>query len=569
MNKREDRSESPDLPERAEDQSTEKDIPSLQDIRNMSAEEIQRVFHGLHVHQVELDLQNQALSSAREELEVSLERYFELYDQAPVGYLMISVRGVILESNLAAADMLGTFRGNLIRQRFSRFVCKEDEHAYYLHRKELFKARSIGLHKSCELRLTRVDGTVFWAFLEAAAIQNADDSVCCKMVISDVDKRKKAEEKLLQSQEQFRIMADGCPFMIWVHDHNGKLTFANRTHNDFFGTTLEDVQGNKWQPLMHPDDKDAYTREFMAALREQRSFAATTRVERHDGQWRWIMSRGEPQFSASGDFMGMVGSSPDITDLVEAEERIVRINNRLKEALTERDKFFSIIAHDLKSPFIGFLSFIRMMTEKIEKFSLEEIQHFSLQMKQSAENLYNLLENLLEWSVLKRDAAEYDPVSCSLSEVVTENVQLIQTCFKEKNITFTNSVPDDLKALADRSMLNLVFRNLFTNAVKFSHETGRVFVSAVPMDTMIRVSVADEGIGIPREMLENVFSLTHVCTRRGTEGERGTGLGLILCREYIEKHDGEIWAESNPRKGTVFHFTLPVGSKDDPGSSCS
>ncbi|MFN2343489.1 MAG: PAS domain S-box protein, partial [Desulfonatronovibrio sp.] len=168
----------------------------------MSAEEIQRMFHELHVHQVELDLQNQALSSAREKLEVSLERYFELYDQMPVGYLLISVKGLILEANLAAADMLGIFRGKLIRQRFSRFVCKEDEHAYYLHRKELFKSRSIGLRKSCELRLTRTDGTVFWAFLEATAIQNVDDSICCKVVIKDIDKRKKAEEKVSQTNVQ-------------------------------------------------------------------------------------------------------------------------------------------------------------------------------------------------------------------------------------------------------------------------------------------------------------------------------------------------------------------------------
>ncbi|MFP4397900.1 MAG: PAS domain S-box protein [Desulfonatronovibrio sp.] len=556
MKMKQDMQESRDLREQAEEQFSARDIPSLRDIRNMSAEEIQHVFQELHVHQIELDLQNQDLSSAREELEVSLERYFELYDLAPVGYLMVSVRGVILEANLAAADMLGTFRNNLTGQRFSRFICKKDEHAYYQHRKELFKSRSIGLTRSCELRMTRVDGTVFWALLEAAAIQNQDDSICCRVVISDIDKRKMAEEKLRQSQEQFKIMADGCPFMIWVHDHNGQLTFANRTHNDFFGTTLEDVRGNKWQPLMHPDDKDAYTREFMEALRERRSFAASTRVQRYDGQWRWIMSRGEPQFSASGKFQGMVGSSPDITDLVEAEERIVRINSQLKEALDERDKFFSIIAHDLRSPFIGFLSFIRMMTEKIEKFSLEEIQDLSLQMKQSAENLYNLLENLLEWSLLKRDAVEYNPVSCCLSEVVKENIQLINPCAARKDIVFENSMPDDVYVHADKSMLNLVCRNLFSNAVKFSSREGRVTVSADLEGSMVRVSVADEGMGMDRAALEKMFCIKHVSANPGTEGERGTGLGLVLCKEYIAKHGGEIWAESTPGRGTVFHFTV-------------
>ncbi|MFN2267035.1 MAG: sensor histidine kinase, partial [Desulfonatronovibrio sp.] len=262
-----------------------------------------------------------------------------------------------------------------------------------------------------------------------------------------------------------------------------------------------------------------------------------------------------------------VGSSPDITDWVEAEEKIVRINSQLEEALTERDKFFSIIAHDLKSPFIGFLSFIRLMDEKIEKFSLEEIQNLSLQMKHSAENLYSLLENLLEWSVLKRDAAEYDPVMCCLSEVVKENIQLIHFCAANKNIVFENKIPEGLDVFADKSMLKLVFRNLFSNAVKFSPEERRVVVSAAREGCNIRISVADEGVGMDRDALDKLFLPHEMSSRKGTCGEKGTGLGLLLCKEYIAKQRGEICAESTPGKGTIFHFTLPAGSKDDPDSS--
>ncbi|WP_045217155.1 PAS domain-containing sensor histidine kinase [Desulfonatronovibrio magnus] len=536
---------------------------TLHEINEMSAEEIQLKFYELLEHRTELERQNQALVQDRERLKRSCAHYYELYDKAPTGYVTISTRGRILEANQASAYLLGMNREDLTGLRFSGFIYAKDHKIFLQHRKELYRSRLMGTVKTCELRVAKPGGTFFWACLEAAAIRHIDGSIVCRVVINDIDERKRAEEKLYQAQEQFRIMADGCPFMIWVCDHKGCLIFANSTHLDFFGTSLEEVQGKKWQPLLHPDDQDAYTRKFMKALRERRSFAATARVQRHDGQWRWIMSRGEPEFSASGEFLGMVGSSPDITEMVESRQETERVNHLLQQALSERDKFFSIIAHDLKSPFIGFLSFIRLLNEKFEKFSLEEIKNMSMQMKHSAENLYSLLENLLEWSVLKRDAAEYNPGLCCLSDVVNENIQLVHHLAALKDISFQNSISDGMQVFGDKTMLKMVLRNLFTNAVKFSPPGGRVFVKAEPMESLVRISVADEGIGMNQETIKKMFSIQHASSRKGTSGEKGTGLGLLLCKEYTEKNRGEIWAESAPGKGTVFYLTLPVTNLED------
>ncbi len=550
-------------PRRDQGRPSQECAPTLLDISNMSAEEIQLRLHKIHEHNIELERQNQVLVQDRERLKRSRAHYYELYDKAPTGYVTVSTRGRILEANQAAANLLGMNREDLTGLRLSRFIYAKDHEIFSQHRKELYRSRLMGTVKTCELRVASPGGTFFWARLEAAAIRHVDGSIVCRVVISDIDERKSTEEKLYQAQEQFRIMADGCPFMIWVCDHKGCLTFANSAHLDFFGTSLEEVQGNKWQLLLHPDDQDAYTREFMEAQQERRSFAATARVQRHDGQWRWIMSRGEPEFSASGEFLGLVGSSPDITEMVESRQETARVNHLLQQALSERDKFFSIIAHDLKSPFIGFLSFIRLLNEKFEKFSLEEIKDMSMQMKHSAENLYSLLENLLEWSVLKRDIAEYNPGLCCLSDVVNENIQLVRDLAAHKDISFENSISDGMHVFGDKTMLKMVLRNLFTNAVKFSPQGGRVFVKAEPMKSLVRISVADEGIGMNQETIKKLFSIEHMSSRKGTSGEKGTGLGLLLCKEYAEKNRGEIWAESSPDKGTVFYLTLPVTNQED------
>ena len=414
---------------------------SQEDIKAMSSEEIRQAFLDLQAHQAQLELQNQKLRRTREKLEVSMQRYFELFDLAPVGYITVNVRGLIIEANLAAARMLGTTKKGMVKKPFSRFIYRKDQNVYSVHRKKLFKARLLREALRCELRMVKTDDTAFWASLEATAIRDADGSIICRVVINDIDKQK------------------------------------------------------------------------------------------------------------------------------QDEERIVRMNARLQKAVAERDKFFSIIAHDLRSPFIGFLTFIRMLTERIEKLSLNEIQRLANNMKHSAENLYNLLENLLEWSLVQRGSANYSPVPCCLENMVRGNVDLMQTVALQKNVEFRCSISGDLRVLADKSMLNMILRNLLSNAVKFSRKNGVVEISARPEDSMLQISVADDGIGMDNEALEKIFALDRMSSRKGTAGEKGTGLGLLLCREYVRRHGGEIWVRSSPGKGTVFYFTLPVGSADNPGRS--
>ena len=240
------------------------------------------------------------------------------------------------------------------------------------------------------------------------------------------------------------------------------------------------------------------------------------------------------------------------------QAELIIANKELQKLNIEKDKFFSIIAHDLRSPFTVFLGFTRMMVEDLPSMTLDEIQQIALTMQNSATNLFLLLENLLEWSCMKRGITTFNPASFALMPVVTNSMVFSQESANNKDIELRFNIPGDLVVYADEIMLSGIIRNLSTNAIKFTPKGGKVtFTAKLVPDNSIEISIQDTGIGMNNEMVENLFHLDINTSRKGTEGEPSTGLGLIICSEYIEKHGGRLWVESKVDNGTTFYFTLP------------
>ncbi len=233
---------------------------------------------------------------------------------------------------------------------------------------------------------------------------------------------------------------------------------------------------------------------------------------------------------------------------------------QLQNLNAEKDKFFSIIAHDLRNPFNAFLGFTEIMVEEISSLTTDEIRIMAENMRKSAVNLYRLLENLLEWSLLQRGVTKFSPTTFLLKPKVTECLALILDPALKKGIEIINDIPDDAEVVADVHMFEAVIRNLVSNAIKFTRGGGHVTVSArVIPGQPVEIAVADTGIGMSREMIDQLFRIDVQTSRRGTEGEPSTGLGLILCRDFIEKHGGTLRVESEENKGTVFYFTVNPG----------
>jgi len=243
--------------------------------------------------------------------------------------------------------------------------------------------------------------------------------------------------------------------------------------------------------------------------------------------------------------------------LLVAHTELKEKNAQLQELNASKDKFFSIISHDLRNPFNTLLGFAQLLAENVEQYSQDEIKLKVERLRTSAERLHALLENLLTWSRIQRGVMEHYPESIALSEIAEDNFDLFAPNAEQKQITFRNEIPENTPAYADYSMVNTVMRNLISNALKFTQNGGNIEVSAHPRETYIEISVSDTGIGIHQEDIPKLFRIDVQHTNVGTAGEKGTGLGLILCQELVERNSGRIWVESEVRKGTTFRFTLP------------
>jgi two-component system sensor histidine kinase/response regulator len=231
---------------------------------------------------------------------------------------------------------------------------------------------------------------------------------------------------------------------------------------------------------------------------------------------------------------------------------------QLAELNASKDKFFSIISHDLRSPFTTLLGFSQLLSENIKNYNLDEIKHRVERIRTSAENLYALLENLLTWSRIQRGAMEHNPENISIIEVVEDNIMLFTSKAEQKQITLKKSLEPGISVYSDHNMIHTIVRNLISNAMKFTHSGGTIEVSIQPHDEQyMEFAVADTGIGIKQEDLAKLFRIDVQYTNVGTAGETGTGLGLTLCKELVEKNGGKIWVESEVGKGTTFRFILP------------
>lgn len=232
----------------------------------------------------------------------------------------------------------------------------------------------------------------------------------------------------------------------------------------------------------------------------------------------------------------------------------------LAELNASKDKFFSIISHDLRSPFNALLGFTQILSENLERYTLTEIQQKVTYIRTAAERLYALLENLLTWSRIQRGAIEYIPEPIDLAEIAEDNVTLFAPNAEQKQIHLHNTIQAQTFVYADYSMINTVIRNLTSNALKFTSPGDQVRLSATVADQQVEVAVSDTGVGIPADILPTLLRIDTHHTQVGTAGEKGTGLGLVLCKELIEKNGGQLWVESEIGKGSTFKFTLPSPS---------
>ncbi len=268
-------------------------------------------------------------------------------------------------------------------------------------------------------------------------------------------------------------------------------------------------------------------------------------------------------FQAGGvDYVTKPFNQEEVLARINAHVTIKRQREELDALNDTKDRLFSVIGHDLRGPFMGLLGALELLRDSSNEMDSETTHELIENLYGSAEKTYHLLENLLEWSKSQQRLVEVTPHAVGLRSLVEENAQIFGAAARQKSVSVHIDIPPDIEVFADRDMISTVVRNLINNAIKFTASDGGVTVTAHRADELVVVVVEDTGIGIAAEEADRIFSMDGSFSKRGTEGETGSGLGLLLAKDYVVRNGGTIDVESEPGRGSRFRITLPAAPEE-------
>ena len=384
---------------------------------------------------------------------------------------------------------------------------------------------------------------------------------------SDITERKLVEKVLLDSEDKYKKLVKDMQVGVILQDPQAQIVLSNPKALELLGLTEDQLLGKTsfdpdWN-VIHEDGSPfpGNTHPVPQAIASGHSVRDVVMgVFRPALKDRiWLRVDAELQLDNAGKLYQVVCSFIDISRRKHAEDALNSKNKELAKAVAEKDKFFSIIAHDLRSPFNGFLGLSQILADELSTLTMEEIQNISAKIRDSATSLSSLLGNLLQWASLQRGLTKFSPESLVLKPLLNETLTEVLIAARAKDISFTCHIPDDLAIFADANMISCIIRNLASNAVKFTHKRGNIVLTAkIGHLNSVEICVSDSGIGMNKDLLRNLFDLNFNTSRKGTGGEASTGLGLIICRDFVEMHGGRIWVESDVNIGSRFSFTIPA-----------
>ena len=506
-------------------------------------------------------------SRIEKDLVDSEEKYRILFLNSPDAYLII-VDGVFSDCNKAAELMLGGNRSQIIGQSpsiISPEFQPDGKRSADAADQKIKDALLLGTN-SFEWLHRKFDGTDLHVEVSIASII-LEEKPALFITWRDVSRRLKAEEEKRKGEAIYSAILNASPDAITISDLTGRYIMVSPSAVALAGLKSGDEMiGRNIVEFVAPEDKELVLSNYSLMLQGIKTGPNQYRGLKAFSTVIDIEVNGSTIKDANGQPELLVFSVRDITERKKTESEIKHKNELLEKLNSEKDKFFSIIAHDLRGPFNGFLGLTQIMAEQLKLLTLDELQEISMGMNKSANNLYNLLNNLLEWSRMQQGATNFEPKNLDLLPLATTTLQPLLDSANKKGIELIIHIPESLQVFADENMLASTIRNLASNAVKFTPAGGKVSISAkATPDGKIEISVKDSGIGMDAEIVHNMFKLDVSISRKGTDGEPSTGLGLLLCKDFIEKHGGKIWAESKEGKGSTFYFTLsgPSGQKQE------
>lgn len=541
------------LRQKAIEQYNEQNALRRSDISELDTD---KLLEELEVYKIELEMHNEILQQALEREEAASEKYSLLYDFIPVGHFTLDKHGKIHDVNLTGATMLGNEREALLNNNFSFFLTLYTQPLFddFLH--ELFDLNN---KSSCEVRLSISGEPTSYVHLLGIL---SDDEDTCFVTAVDISAYQQATEKLRDSEIRYRRLFESAKDGIVILDAvSGKIVEVNPFFIHLLGYTSEElIDIEIWEAKAFKEV--GYSMDNFIELQIK-----------GDIRYGDMPLKTKSEKLISVEFVSNVYVANhvkviqcnirDITERKRVEKALKDSESRLIELNSTKDKFFSIIAHDLKGPFNSILGFSELLTDRIREQDYEEIEKYAMIIQNSARRAMDLIMNLMEWSRSQTGRMEFNPENMDFIVLIRTISQLLNDTAQQKAITLYTEMPEHMMVFADKAMMGTVMRNLISNAIKFTNPGGEIIISVEHKRNKLTITVADNGVGIRPEAMDKLFVIEKSYSTVGTQDEKGTGLGLILCKEFIERHGGEIWVESEVGTGSKFYFTIPENLKND------
>ena len=373
---------------------------------------------------------------------------------------------------------------------------------------------------------------------------------------NEISIRKKTEAELNKKAHQYRELVENIWEGIGIVDTDEKFIFANPAAENIMGVEPGRLVGRNLKEFI--SKKELLKIQRQTIIRSE-GLKSTYELEiNSEGDKRILLVTATPQFDKKETYTGTFGIFRDITDRKNAEQALKKNEAKLKDLNATKDKFFSIIAHDLKNPLNTIVAFSELILNNFNKYEPQKISKFLEAIHQSSQQAYVLLENLLIWAHSQTGIIRFNPHNLSVNHLISDNINLLINQAIEKNISIVFSLKDDYMVSADKNMADTILRNLLTNAIKYTPSGGKIDVYTELYRQQVRIYIKDSGIGMSSKVRNSLFLIDKTVSIPGTANEKGTGLGLILCKDFVEKHGGKIWVESEPEKGSNFVFSLPL-----------